>query len=88
MTKERRGRKAALAKYVQKKLKLRAKYKGKVYKAYVSRDGIIVFHGRRFYSPSKAGKPIVAKGTAINGWHFWEYERAHGDWVRLNELRR
>jgi predicted GIY-YIG superfamily endonuclease len=86
--KERKGRKPVLAKYVQKRLKLRTKYKGKVYKARVRRDGMIIFNGRKFYSPSKAGDIIVAKGTAVNGWHFWEYERAPGDWVSLNELRR
>ncbi len=83
-----KGRKAVLAKYLQKRIKIRAKYKGKVYKALVRRDGMIRFNGRKFYSPSVAAKPIVAKGTAINGWYFWEYERAPGDWVRLNELRR
>lgn len=86
--KERKGRKPALAKYIQKRLRLRTKYKGKIYKAHVRRDGMILFNGRKFYSPSKAGESIVAKGTAINGWYFWEYERAPGDWVRLNELRR
>jgi len=85
--KEGKDRKLVLARYVQKRLRIRTKYKGKVYKAYVRRDGMIIFNGRKFYSPSKAGSSIVAKGTAINGWYFWEYERAPGDWVRLNELR-
>jgi hypothetical protein len=85
--KEGKDRKPVLTKYVQKRLRIRTKYKGKVYKAYVRRDGMIIFNGRKFYSPSKAGSSIVAKGTAINGWNFWEYERAPGDWVRLNELR-
>jgi hypothetical protein len=85
--KEKKGRKVLLAKYIQKSLRLRTKYKGKVYKASVRRNGMIVLNGRKFYSPSKAGKSIVAKGTAVNGWFFWEYERAPGDWVCLNELR-
>ena len=86
--KSRKGRKATLAKYVQKRLKIRAKYKGKIYKGRVCRDGMILFNKRKFSSPSIAAKPIVAKGTAINGWYFWEYERAPGDWAPLNELRR
>ncbi|MDD5085992.1 MAG: hypothetical protein PHE61_08165 [Candidatus Omnitrophica bacterium] len=86
--KSRKGRKATLAKYVQKRFKIRAKYKGKIYKGSVRSDGMILFNKRRFSSPSIAAKPIVAKGTAINGWYFWEYERAPGDWVLLNELRR
>ena len=86
--KTRKGKKPILAKYIQKRLKIRAKYKDKIYKARVRRDGQILFKGRKYYSPSVAARPIVAKGTAVNGWYFWEYERAPGDWVRLNELRR
>ncbi len=86
--KARAGRKPALSRYVQKPFRIRAKYKGKTYKGRVRRDGIVVFKGRRFYSPSIAGKSIVANGTAVNGWFFWEYERAPGDWVTLNELRK
>lgn len=86
--KTRVGRKPTLARYVRKPFKIRAKYKGKTYKGRVRRDGLVVFKKRRFYSPSKAGASIVAKGTAVNGWFFWEYERAPGDWVLLNELRR
>ncbi|MCX5699799.1 MAG: hypothetical protein NTX01_08940 [Candidatus Omnitrophica bacterium] len=86
--KSKKGRKPTLAKYVQRRLKIRTRYKGKIYKALVRRDGMVLFKKRKFYSPSVAGGSIVAKGTAINGWYFWEYERAPGDWVRLNELRR
>ncbi len=85
--KDRKGGKAVLEKYIQKNLRLRTKYKGKICKASVRRNGIIVLKGRKFYSPSTAGKSIVSKGTAVNGWYFWEYERAPGDWVCLNELR-
>ena len=82
------GRKPTLARYVQQPLRIRAKYKGRVYKARVRRDGLVVFKKRRYYSPSTAGKSIVSKGTDVNGWYFWEYERAPGDWILLNELRR
>ena len=80
-------RKAILAKYVQKRLRLRAIYKGKTYNAIVLKSGVIVCKKYKFYSPSEAGKAIVAERTAVNGWFFWEYERAPGDWVKLNELR-
>ena len=86
--KPRSGRKPSLAKYVRKRLKLRAKYKDNLFKATVRPDGVIHFKKKLFYSPSLAGKSVVSKGTAINGWYFWEYERAPGDWVQLNELRR
>ncbi|MFA6217793.1 MAG: hypothetical protein WDL87_09120 [Candidatus Omnitrophota bacterium] len=89
--KERQEKKAVLAKYMQsfrQSLRLRTRYKGKKCRAFVRRNGIIMVNGKKFYSPSMAGKSIAAKGTAVNGWFFWEYERAPGDWVCLNELRK
>lgn len=86
--KPKKGRTPTLAKYIKKRVKIRARYKGETYKAIIRRDGIILFRKKRFYSPSVASKIVVSKGTAINGWYFWEYERAPGDWVQLNELRR
>ncbi|MBF0523371.1 MAG: hypothetical protein HQL24_10005 [Candidatus Omnitrophica bacterium] len=86
--KPQKGRRPALAKYIHKRTKIRAKYKDKVFKAVIRRDGVIMLNKRRFLSPSLAGGSLVAKGTAINGWYFWEYERAPGDWVQINELRR
>jgi hypothetical protein len=32
-----------------------------------------------------AGKAIC--NHAVNGWQFWEFERAPGDWVKLEKLR-
>jgi len=54
--------------------------------ARVRRDGSIRIGGRTFKSPSLAAATCV--GHAINGWWFWKYERAPGDWVRLREPRR
>jgi len=30
----------------------------------------------------------ACKRVSCNGWAFWEYERAKGDWVLLDELRK
>lgn len=34
----------------------------------------------------QAGKAVVKR--AVDGWHFWSYERAPKDWVKIDELRR
>jgi len=47
---------------------------------------LIWFDGQHFTSPSLAGAHAVKRPTC-NGWTFWQYERAPGDWVALNALR-
>jgi hypothetical protein len=75
-----------LARYVTDPFNLRATYKGRTYHARVRRDGTIRFRGKIYKSPSAAGG-VVYK-PSCNGWWFWKYERAPGDWVRLNLLKR
>jgi hypothetical protein len=65
---------------------LRAHHGGKLVRARIRRDGSIRFGGSLYKSPSAAGTACRKKAT--NGWQFWEYERARGDWVSLDELRR
>jgi len=65
---------------------LRASLKRRKFKARVRKDGLIRFRGKLFNSPSAAG--IAACRRACDGWYFWRYERAPGDWVKLNELRK
>jgi len=79
---------AILAEYVTRPLSLRARYKGRLLKARVLRTGVISFGGKRFLSPSMAACAALPHRRAINGWYFWTYERAPGDWVRLRELRK
>ena len=77
-----------LAEYVQragKSLRLRAVYKGKMYRAFAQKDGIVRYKNRKYMSPSAAGKAVIQR--ACNGWSFWRYERAPGKWVRLSTLR-
>jgi hypothetical protein len=81
------GRVPVLAEYTKKPLHLRAKYKGRAIKARVRRNGLVVLGGKRFTSPSLAAAAAVRRASC-NGWTFWEYERAPGDWVRLDELRK
>jgi hypothetical protein len=81
------GRQAVLANYFKGTKKLQARYKGKIIKAYVRHNGLIRFKGKDYWSPSLAGAAACQR-RACNGWRFWQYERAPGDWVKLNELRK
>jgi hypothetical protein len=77
-----------LAEYVKrtgKSLRLRAVYKGKTYRAFAQKDGIVRYKNRKYMSASAAGKAVIQRGC--NGWAFWRYERAPGQWVRLSNMR-
>tara|TARA_B100000315_G_C14461291_1_gene533845 strand:- start:180 stop:878 length:699 start_codon:yes stop_codon:yes gene_type:complete len=81
-----KGRKPILAPYVSKRFRLRFRYKGKMHKATVRKDGTIFYNKKLYNSPSLAARAVM-KHTA-NGWLTWQYERAPGDWVKLKELRK
>jgi len=82
-----RGR-PVLADFPNRPSRLRASFKGKKFRARVLRSGTISVKGERFKSPSMAAYHVIGRKRAINGWWFWHYERAPGDWIRLKELRR
>lgn len=77
-----------LAAFPRRPSQLRATFKGEKFRARVLRNGTISVKGERFNSPSMAAYHAIGRKRAINGWWFWHYERAPGDWVRLKELRR
>jgi hypothetical protein len=77
-----------LEEYVQrtgKSLQLKTVYKGTTYRAFVQKDGIVRYKNRKYTSPSAAGRAVIQR--ACNGWAFWRYQRAPGQWVRLSNLR-
>jgi len=80
------GRQPILAKYANRPRILQARYRGKVLRALVRRDGSIRFAGKIYRSPSLAGAAACRRRTC-NGWTFWTFERAPGDWVPLDMLR-
>ncbi len=67
-------------------MKIRLTLKGKLYKAIVKKNGAITYKGRIYNSPSVAGKAAI--GRNVNGWTAWKYQRAPGDWVTLDTLRK
>lgn len=81
-----KGRTPMLALYANHVKRLRARFKGKLIYARVLKDGRISVGGQRYLSPSAAGAACIQGGC--NGWTFWTYERAPGDWVLINELRK
>lgn len=81
------GRMPVLARYTTTSFKLKARYKGKTIRAAVRRDGRIRCNGSLYTSPSQAAARACGL-KARDGWHFWIYERAPGDWVLLDQLRR
>jgi len=81
------GKQPVLRKYISGPIKLRAYFKGKTLKARIRRDGSINFRGKIYSSPSLAAAAACKRRTC-NGWNFWRYERAPGDWVKINELRK
>lgn len=83
---EQQGRRSVLAPYTKKRFEIRLRYKGKTHKAMVRKDGTILSKGKVYNSPSMAAKAI--KQRSSNGWTNWKYERAPGDWVLLDTLRK
>ena len=84
--KNRKGQSPVLSKYISTPLKLKAKFKNKTVTARVARNGTIRFAGKTYFSPSLSAKAVCNR--PCNGWTFWNYERAPGDWVRLDQLRK
>lgn len=77
---------SALAGISEKSVRLRAVYAGRQYRARLRKDGTILYRGRRFNSPSAAGRAVV-RGPC-NGWTFWHYRQEGGEWVPLATIRR
>jgi len=86
-TAEPKARTPVLAPYAGEVKKLRARFKGRLVHARVLKDGRVSYGGQRYTSPSLAAATACGRRSS-NGWSFWTYERAPGDWVPINELRK
>jgi hypothetical protein len=67
-------------------LRLRRRHKGTLYKARLRKDGKVQMKGVIYLSASAAARAVC--GHNANGWRFWECERAPGDWVKLEKIRK
>lgn len=74
----------SLAGLVDRRMPLRANYKGRTYRATLRKDGRISFQGRLYESPSEPAIRVAKR--AMNGWWFWHYKEGR-EWVRLDRLR-
>jgi len=83
--KQKKGKVSVLAQR-DKKFKIRMLYKGKLHKAVIRKNGTIRYKEKVYNSPSLAAQAV--RGKPSNGWIWWKYERAPGDWVLLDELRK
>ncbi|MEH6585217.1 MAG: hypothetical protein V7720_01600 [Halioglobus sp.] len=75
-----------LAGLIDKRIPLRAWYKGYEYRAGLLKNGTISFDGEKYATPTSAAKVITTRN--VNGWGFWHYKHSSGDWVRLGNLRK
>jgi len=76
----------ALTRFAKRSFEIRTRRKGKQVKARVLKGGAIRLRGKRYNSPSLAAKAVF--GNARNGWRIWLFERAPGDWVPIDTLRK
>jgi hypothetical protein len=75
-----------LAGLVERRVPLRAEYKGEQYVATLRKDGYIAYAGEKYASPTAAARAIIPRH--VNGWMFWCYRHPKKGWVRLSEIRR
>ncbi|HYF48523.1 MAG TPA: hypothetical protein VEJ63_03915 [Planctomycetota bacterium] len=69
----------------KRSFRIRARYKGVLYKARFRRDGRVRWNKKLYSSVSAAATAIRKRNT--NGWAFFKYERSPGDWVKLSRMR-
>uniref|UniRef100_A0A7V3E7M3 GIY-YIG nuclease family protein n=1 Tax=Ignavibacterium album TaxID=591197 RepID=A0A7V3E7M3_9BACT len=80
------GGKNSLEGIFNKRVKLKAKYKGITYWASIRKDGKINYNNKLYLTPTSAAKAITKRST-ISGWEFWHYKDDKNKWVCLNKLR-
>lgn len=84
--KSKKGRVVSRTAYVNRTIRIKARYKGKTINAYFRKDGNVYYDGKAYRSPSGAAQVVC--GRTCNGWSFWTYQRSPGDWVPIDELRK
>jgi len=84
-TKRSRGT-LVLAGVVERRVRLKATYKGYEHSATLRKDGHISYNGTFFESPTAAATTIAK--TTVNGWRFWRYRNPEENWVPLGNFKR
>lgn len=65
---------------------MRRRYKGKLYRASLRPNGKVRVGKTVYESPTEAASAIAGRGC--NGWYFWNFQRAPGQWVKIRVLKR
>lgn len=60
--------------------------KGEVTWGRVVGNGQVEVNGKLFPNPSRAAQGLMKGG--VNGWYYWHYKDAGGNWHRIEELRK
>jgi hypothetical protein len=75
-----------LAGVVDRRVPLRATFKGYEYRATLRTDGRLSYSRVLYDSPTGAAKAAV--GRTVNGWTFWKYRNQKREWVSLAQMRK
>lgn len=75
-----------LAGRLERRIPLKAEYKGTRFLATLRKDGYIAYAGEKFPSPTAAAYKIV--GRNINGWRFWQFRKGTKGWAPLDQIRK
>lgn len=76
---------SSLLGFVERRTQLRARFKGVAYRATLRPDGMIRFAGKLYDSPAAAATAVVKRPA--NGWYFWTFKNASGEWARLRTIK-
>ena len=76
----------SLAGIFNKRVTLKATYKGKQNQASLRKDGTIMYKNKIYTSPTAVAK-IVTKRKTISGWSFWNYKDHKNEWIKLKMLK-
>ena len=74
------------ARLVQEGDNWRFECKGEVTWGRVVGNGQLEVNGKLHPNPSRAAQGLVRVG--VNGWYYWHYKDANGNWRRIEELRK
>jgi hypothetical protein len=70
---------------VDKRTPIYRTYKGKDYKAILTPNGTIIYKGKKYDTPTGAGKAVAKR--MVNGWYFWFIKDRNNNWVKLTDYK-
>lgn len=70
-------------------LKIQATHQGQNYEAkLLNAEGLILFNGKEYQTPTSAAKSVVTDWKAVNGWDFWRFANEEtGKFEKIGRLK-